>query len=240
MNKNRKRIGMVATSLALSFGFSQEAQASNQESLVIVEETRNQLLSLVYALQPKVEEVMPTLDTEFSDVPEGAWYEDGAYYVVAWQIMSGTSETTFSPEMPVTRGIVATVITNAQRADLGTYPNVFYDATYQWYRDSANWCSVHHIMDGYSKGFFGGNDPVTREQLAQILYSFARFRYQDTSTAVSLSVYDDGKNVSDYARTALAWCIAENILFSDNGMLKPQYPATRAEVAVAIMNFLEN
>lgn len=207
----------------------------------ILENTKNHLLSLAYNLQPPQVEAPVFMVSYFSDIESGAWYEQAAHYVVERQIMAATSSTTFSPYLPVSRGIAATVITNAEKADMGNYPNAFADASNQWYRDSVNWCAQNNLLLGYTEDMYGGNDPVSREEFALILYQYAIYTGKSTenNSTSALSAYPDQSIVSSYARTALAWALNERLLFANNGYLEPDAAATRADVAVATMKFIE-
>lgn len=207
----------------------------------ILENTKNHLLSLAYNLQPPQPEAPIVMVSYFSDIESGAWYEPAAHYVVEQQIMAATTSTTFSPHLPVSRGIATTIITNAEKADMGNYPNAFADATNQWYRDSVNWCAQNNLLLGYTEEIYGGNDPISREEFALILYQYAIYAGKSTvnNSTITLASYPDQSIISSYARTALAWAINERLLFANNGNLEPDAAATRADVAVAIMKFIE-
>lgn len=217
-----------------------EAVTLPSNSGQIITATKSHILTMMYYLQPKVPVEIPD-DIYFVDVPTGAWYETASRYVVSQQIMAATDEYKFSPTLHVTRGLVAVVIANASRADVGIYPNVFTDAESQWYQDSANWCAQNGIIYGYTSDYFGGNDPVTREQLAVILYKYARFISQSTGNTNedALSLYSDHDQTSEFARTALAWCVNRGLILGTNNAITPHQPATRAEIAFAIYRLLE-
>ena len=103
-----------------------------------------------------------------------------------------------------------------------------------WYEAAVNWASENGIVNGYSAEKFGPNDPITREQLAAILY-----RYKTgvaSSELQAISSFSDAGDISDWAADAMAWCVAEGII---NGVtettLEPQGRATRAQVATMLM-----
>lgn len=162
-----------------------EANSLPENSGHIITNTKNHLLSMMYHLQPKVEVEIPD-DLYFTDVEAGIWYDIASKYVVSQQIMAGTSNLTFSPHLTVTRGLMAVVIANTNQAEVGVYPNVFTDAESQWYRDSANWCARNGIIYGYTSDVFGGEDPITREQMAVILYKYAKFISMNTGNMTEI------------------------------------------------------
>ena len=96
-------------------------------------------------------------------------------------------------------------------------------------------------MSGYSDTAFGPNDPVTREQLAMILYNYADWAGYDVRGGVSLGSYIDADSASTWAVEALEWAIDAGLISGrGEGILAPAGTATRAEVAQIFMNFLEN
>lgn len=211
---------------------------STQEQAFILNQTANNLLSQIYSIQPATEDPPPLL-LSFSDVGSHAWYREAAEFVVDQQIMSGTSSTEFSPDSPLTRGLLTTVITNAEKADFGLYPNTFPDLTYSWYRDSANWCAQNNIMAGYSPDFFAGTASVTREQLAVVLFRYGQYRSLNPSGTLSnIQKYSDYTAIPSYAKEAYAWCVQENLLFPSQEKLRPNDTATRAEIAYGMMNLM--
>ncbi len=180
---------------------------TSQEQAYLFTQVSNNLLSLIYGLQPATEAAPPTLET-FSDVSTEDWYYEAIEFVVTEHIMSGTSSSTFSPEKNLSRGILSTVITGAHKAYLGLSPNIFLDCAESWYRDSVNWCAQNRIMDGYSPRIFGGEDQVDREQLAVVLYGYASYLGLDVSYNTStLSSYSDRWSVTEYAIEELSWII---------------------------------
>lgn len=211
---------------------------TTQEQALIFTQTNNNLLSFLYNLQPATEDAPPTLES-FDDVEEGIWYEEAAKYVVEHEIMSGTSKNNFSPDMHLTRGLLATVITNAEKADLGLYPNIYVDIGNSWYRDSANWCAQNGIMSGYTPIYFAGNYSVNREQLSLVLFRYAQYCGLEPQGDLSiLRRYEDEGDVPDYARESLAWALEHTLLLPKVQKLYPEDPATRGEIAYAIHQLL--
>ena len=113
--------------------------------------------------------------------------------------------------------------------------------TGQWYTNAMTWAAANGIVSAYGDGGFGPNDSITREQMAAILYSYARFKGYDVSSTVDLSRYADVGQVIAWAQTAMSWANAQGLITGDTATtLNPIGSATRAEVATLLMNVCEN
>ena len=189
-----------------------------------------------------------TVDTpdpmdRFTDVDAGSWAYPGIRYCVVNGLMSGTSETTFSPNAVATRAQMVQILYNymGEPAVTGTTP--FTDLTQDWYQDAVLWAYQTGVVAGTSETTFSPDAPVTREQIAVLLSEFAAKALHATRavTPADLSVYPDGAQVSDWAYDAMAEAVALGILNGAevNGQvwLRPQGKATRAEVATLLMGF---
>ena len=196
------------------------------------------LLALILALSLSVTAYAAVEDTGFSDVAADAWYADAVTYVRDNGLMSGTSDTTFTPGGTMTRGMLVTTLyrmagsPSLENEDLG-YPfaDVPGDA---WYADGVYWARLAGVVGGYSEDQFGPDDPVTREQIAAILW-----RYAGSPAAESGTDFADEGSISAYATQAVDWARANGIVngVEDNRFL-PQSSATRAQVATILRNYL--
>ena len=196
------------------------------------------LLALILALSLSVTAYAAVEDTGFSDVAADAWYADAVTYVRDNGLMSGTSDTTFTPGGTMTRGMLVTTLyrmagsPSLENEDLG-YPfaDVPGDA---WYADGVYWARLAGVVGGYSEDQFGPDDPVTREQIAAILW-----RYAGSPAAESGTDFADEGSISAYAAQAVDWARANGIVngVEDNRFL-PQSSATRAQVATILRNYL--
>ena len=177
-------------------------------------------------------------DLPFTDVAESAWYYDAVAYVYEKGMMTGTNDgTTFSPSMNLTRGMMAQVMFNIEK---GTAPatSSFTDvAAGAWYADAVNWAATNGIVGGYGNGNFGPEDSITREQMAVLLYNYAKFKGEDMTATADLSTFSDGDQVSDWAQYAMKWAVAEGLISGSNNALNPLGTASRAEVAQILMNY---
>lgn len=197
------------------------------------------LLSLVMVFS-----MLPTAlaagSSPFTDVPGGAWYEDGVAYVYDNGLMNGTSGTTFSPESTTTRGMLVTILyrmAGSPSAEGGTFTDVAVDA---WYADGVAWAAANGIVGGYGNGRFGPDDPITREQMAAILYRYAEWAEYDVDASADLTSYVDYAQISSYAVEPLSWANAEGLITGTSAVtISPQGNATRAQIAVILYRFCE-
>ena len=167
----------------------------------------------------------PTTGSSFTDVPAGSWYEEAVNYVHEKGLMNGTSSNAFSPNASTTRGMIVTILARVEGVNTNGTP---------WYAAGQKWAMDNGISDGT-------NMPgvITREQLATILYRYAKQKGYDVSRSAALTAFSDADKVSGYAAEAMQWAVAEGLLQGSNGKLNPQGSATRAQVATILMRFME-
>ena len=196
------------------------------------------LLALILTLSLSVTAYAAVEDTGFSDVAADAWYADAVTYVRDNGLMSGTSDTTFTPGGTMTRGMLVTTLyrmagsPSLENEDLG-YPfaDVPGDA---WYADGVYWARLAGVVGGYSEDQFGPDDPITREQIAAILW-----RYAGSPAAESGTDFADEGSISAYAAQAVDWARTNGIVNGVEGnRFLPQSSATRAQVATILRNYL--
>lgn len=169
----------------------------------------------------------PTTGASFTDVPAGSWYEDAVNYVSEKGLMNGTSKNGFSPNATTTRGMIVTILARVEGVNTSGTP---------WYAAGQKWAMDNGISDGTNMV-----GEVTREQLAAILYRYAKLKGYDTSKSNKLDSFKDADKVSSWAVEAMQWANAEGLINGKgNSMLDPQGKATRAETAAILMRFMEN
>lgn len=161
----------------------------------------------------------------FTDVSANNWFYDGVKYAYENGLMNGTSSTAFSPNANTTRGMIVTILARVEGVNTNGTP---------WYAAGQKWAMDNGISDGT-------NMPgvITREQLATILYRYAKQKGYDVSRSAALTAFSDADKVSGYAAEAMQWAVAEGLLQGSNGKLNPQGSATRAQVATILMRFME-
>ena len=158
----------------------------------------------------------------FADVPAGYWGAEAVSFVSSRAIFSGTGADEFSPETPMSRAMIVTVLARMEGVDTASGVN--------WYDAGAQWAVEQGISDGTNL-----DQPLTREQLATMLYRYAG----QPSTAGSLSAFPDGGQVSGYAAQAMAWAVENGLIGGTGaGTLNPQGEASRVEVAAILQRFV--
>lgn len=179
-----------------------------------------------------------SLTISFSDVPKSHWAYSYIQNVVKQGLFTGISNTQFGPDIPVTRGMFVTVLYGHAGAPAVSPANFADVSASAWYSRSISWASQLGIVSGIGNNKFGPELSITREQLALILYQYAKGTSPGTEAFVRM-FYPDGKDVSSWALTAMSWAINEGLISGKTGnLLAPQATATRAEVAVIMQNFV--
>ena len=171
--------------------------------------------------------LLPVLDDElpFADVNAGDWFYDDVRYVYENSLMHGTGAAEFRPNAAVTRGMVLTILARNEGVDTSGTP---------WYAAGRDWAVANGISDGTNM-----EAPVTREQLAAMLYRYASFKGRDAAAPErDLSAFPDADSVSGWALEAMRWAVDANLISGSNGNLRPQGTATRAELAALLSRFL--
>lgn len=173
----------------------------------------------------------------FTDVNADSWAANAVAFVSGHELFSGTSLDTFSPDLPMTRGMLAMVLRNLENNPEQVFSARFSDvADSIWYSDAILWAAKQGIVFGYGDGRFGPNDNITREQLAVMLWRYAG---EPAATNKELH-FSDADAASSYALEALCWAVEHDIINGyGNGQLGPQRLATRAQVAQMLMNYLK-
>lgn len=173
----------------------------------------------------------------FTDVPADAYYYDAVRWAVENGITQGTSAATFGPDETVTRGQAVTFLWRQAGSPAPAAQNPFTDtAADAYYADAVCWAVENNITQGTSQTTFEPDAPVTREQLAVLLYRYASFMGHDVSAAGDLHAYTDAAQVSAYAAPAMQWATAAGLVTGDTGaMLRPTDPAIRAQTVTILM-----
>lgn len=174
----------------------------------------------------------------FADVPKDAWYYEAVRFVCERGLMNGYSDGRFGPNDTLSRAQLAQILFNKEGQPAGSGQSDFTDVAGEaWYSAAVRWAADQGIVGGYGDGTFGPNAPITREQLAVMLW-----RYSGSPDATDKELhFNDMGEISGFALEAMRWAVENGILNGyGDGQLGPQGQATRAQVAQMLKNFIEN
>ena len=178
--------------------------------------------------------------TNFTDVEENGWYHIGVDFMVKNGFMNGVADDAFDVDGNLTRAQLVTILYRIAGEPESTATNPFADvADGQWYTNAVIWAAENGIVKGVNTTTFAPNDQITREQIATILFRYAKAEKVEGK----LAGFPDAEKVSDYAADAMAWAVEQGLI---NGIsesdgktyLAPQETATRAQIAVILMRYL--
>ena len=177
----------------------------------------------------------------FADVSGSDWFYNDVRYVYEKGIMDGTGADRFSPNAPLTRAMIVTILYRMAGSPSVSGSSNFTDvAAGKWFAKAVAWAAANGIVNGYGSGLFGPNDPVTREQLAAILYRYAVYGGMTAVTLEeNLGSFADTAQLSAYAIQAMNWAVGQGLINGSGSNLVPKAQATRAQVAAIIHRYLE-
>lgn len=163
----------------------------------------------------------------FTDVASGSWYYDGVKYVCDNGLMNGTSANEFNPNANTTRSMIVTILARMEGV------NTSGGAT--WYAAGREWAMGAGISDGTNM-----TGKITREQLAAMLYRYAKLKGYDVSASADISGYTDASGVSSWAKEAMQWAVGSGLIQGSGNALTPQANASRAQIATILMRFAQS
>lgn len=181
----------------------------------------------------------------FEDVAPGAWYESAVRYAYFHNIMEGMRETEFAPTTTLTRAMAAQILYNLEgQPDLSDenlgYPYEDVDAQ-AWYGDAVYWARLTGVATGYGDGTFQPGDSITRQEFAQMLYNYAKYKGYDLSAEGDLSTFPDANSIADWAEAAMRWANGNQLINGhDDGTIDAAGIGTRAQAASILMKFDQN
>ena len=178
----------------------------------------------------------------FTDVKSGDWCYDAVKYVYENGLFAGATDTTFSPDASMTRAMLVAVLYRMEGSPAVTGAGAFTDVTGgKYYTDAVAWASANKIVNGVTATAFAPDTPITREQMAAILYRYAQYKKYDTSKTADLSAFTDASAVGDFAADAMKWANGSAFITGTTATtLSPKGTATRAQVATILMRYHEN
>ena len=174
---------------------------------------------------------------KFKDVDASAWYADGLAWCVGNGLLNGKSETKMAPFDKITRGEIVTMLWRVEGEPVVNFAMNFSDVKGdEYYGEAVRWAAAEKVVNGYEDGTFKPTKTITREELVQIIYNYAKLKGNGfTGSWMFLLDYPDAANVGDWANEAMHWCVMKEIITGSDGKLLPQGLASRAEAATMFM-----
>ena len=215
---------------------AQKTLVGNYKTLLAAEKRYEDLTKPVTPVEPSKPTKPSTKPTDepakpdaskFVDVSKNNWYFDAVQYVLENGLMNGTSANEFSPNADTTRGMIVTILARLDGVDTsGSSP---------WYAAGREWAMGAGVSDGTNM-----EGKITREQLAAMLYRYAKLKGYDVSASADISGYTDASSVSSWAKDAMQWAVGSGLIQGSNNALTPQANASRAQIATILMRFAQN
>lgn len=177
----------------------------------------------------------------FQDVRSEDWFYEDIVYAYGNGLLRGMKENLFGINVDTTRAMVVTILYRLEgEGKINDAP--FKDVSLShWFGPAVSWAAKNKIVEGYGNGFFGPDDPVTREQLASILYRYAKYKGYDTSSFASIDAFPDNAAVSFWAKDSLSWAVSQGLIrgIEEKGTsyLRPQSNAVRTQIAAILHRF---
>lgn len=178
----------------------------------------------------------------YADVNMADWYYESVQYVSDKQIMTGLDSATFGPGQPLARAQFTVILHRMAGSPEPAVPSTFSDVEAgEWYSDAVAWASSAGIVTGYiDTNTFMPGQPVTRQEIAVMMYRFARYTGKESKARADINNYPDVLQVSSFSYEAMQWSVAHELVKGDKGSLNPQGTTNRAECSTIIQRYLEN
>ena len=245
--------GAGSVSVTIPYTLGANEKAGNVQAVYV--DSKGKVHWLVNSVYDSVEKVLRFSTDHFStygigykqDAPAftdigGHWAKDDIVFVVNRGLFSGTSATTFSPNIAITRGMFVTAMGRLANADVSGYAkSSFTDVKgNSYYMGYIEWASKNNIVNGVGNGRFAPDQSITREQMAVIMSNYAKtIGYTLPNVHVENTFADNGK-ISAYANEAVKQMQIAGVISGKNGNLfDPQGTATRAEVSAVLRRLVE-
>lgn len=196
-----------------------------------------------YTGKPSGDNTTDKNETPFFDIVPGDWFYDSVKYVSDAGIMTGMTSDRFGYGDILSRAQFVTILYRMQGKPKVKYSKIFPDvADGMFYTNAVMWAKLSEagIVEGYENGTFGPADAITREQLVLMMYRYAKYKKIDVSARQALDKYPDAGSVSLFAKEAMEWAVAVELIQGDQGNINPQGKTTRAECAAIITRFMNN
>lgn len=183
------------------------------------------------------EKISESVDLPFTDLAEDAWYSGAVEYVYAHGLMRGMSEIVFSPNTSLTRAQAVQILYNLEGQPVVSGAATFTDAEH-WAKTPIAWAQQTGVVDGYEDNSFRPENPISRQEFAQIMYNYAKYKGYDLTAKGNLDAFPDADKMGAWAEPALAWANGNKLINGhDDGTLDPGGITIRAQAASILMRF---
>ena len=187
-------------------------------------------------------DISDSWENPFKDVSTDDWFYENVKYAYENKIFNGVTDTEFAPNSPLTRAMLVTVLYRVEGEPDTQKDSGFDDVSKDsYYSKAVAWAKENGIVNGITETEFAPDANISREQIAAIIYRYAKFKNQSPTGAWAIKLdYADFADISDWAAEAVMYCKLEGIMQGDeNNEFKPKDDATRAQAAAIIQRFLE-
>lgn len=185
----------------------------------------------------------PEWKNPFTDVKKSDWFYTNVEYAVNNKLMNGTTATTFAPNESLTRGMLVTILYRAEGEPAVNKSIPFSDVDANtYYSNAVVWAQQNGIVNGVTENEFAPENNITREQIAAIMFRFAKYKGYDVSVGESTNIlsYTDAESISEYAISAMQYAVGSGLMKGKTETsINPQDNATRSEIAAILQRFLE-
>lgn len=183
------------------------------------------------------EKISESVDLPFTDLAEEAWYSGAVEYVYAHGLMRGMSETVFSPNTSLTRAQAVQILYNLEGQPVVSGAATFTDAEH-WAKTPIAWAQQTGVVDGYEDNSFRPENPISRQEFAQMMYNYAKYKGYDLTAKGNLDAFPDADKMGAWAEPSLAWANGNKLINGhDDGTLDPGGITIRAQAASILMRF---
>ena len=190
-----------------------------------------------------VEPIAPEWENPFTDVKKSDWFYTNVEYAVKNELMNGTTATTFAPNEPLTRGMLIAILYRAEGEPAVNKSIPFSDVdTNAYYANAVIWAQQNGIVNGVTENAFAPDDNITREQIAAIMFRYAKYKGYDVSVGEDTNIlsYNDAESISEYAISAMQYAVGSGLMKGKTETsINPRDNATRAEIAAILQRFIE-
>lgn len=183
------------------------------------------------------EKISESVDLPFTDLAEDTWYSGAVEYVYAHGLMRGMSETAFAPNTSLTRAQAVQILYNLEGQPVVSGAATFTDAEH-WAKTPIAWAQQTGVVDGYEDNSFRPENPISRQEFAQMMYNYAKYKGYDLTAKGNLDAFPDADKMGAWAEPALAWANGNKLINGhDDGTLDPRGITIRAQAASILMRF---